>query len=128
MLEGVEATRDRLRQLASESTAVREIAEGTAHGLEEITERAVEGNSWADEIAAAATEAQKLVAEITDRLRAVSESTETSVAAIEEIAAAAQEQSASTEEIAGSAGHLAEASERLNAGVSRFRLSDRAGD
>ncbi len=128
VLHGVEATRDRLRQLASESSAVREIADRTARGLEEITDRATEGNSWADEIAAAAGEAEGLVAEITDRLRSVSESTESSVAAIEEIAAAAEEQSASTEEIAASAAHLAEASERLNAGVSRFHLTDRQGD
>jgi methyl-accepting chemotaxis protein len=124
VLQGVQSTRERLRRLASESTAVRAVADAAAGGLEDITERAVENNSWANEIANAAAEAQTLVAEITDRLRLVSEGTETAVAAIEEIAAAAEEQSASTQEIAASASHLAEASERLNAGVSRFRLAE----
>jgi methyl-accepting chemotaxis protein len=124
VLQGVESTKDRLRRLAQESAAVRAVADAAAAGLEDITERAVESNSWADEIAQAAGEAQRLVAEITEGLRAVATGTESAVAAIEQIAAAAQEQSASTEEIAASASHLAEASERLNAGVSRFRLTD----
>jgi methyl-accepting chemotaxis protein len=124
VLQGVESTKDRLRRLAQESAAVRAVADAAAAGLEDITERAVESNSWADEIAQAAGEAQRLVAEITEGLRAVAAGTENAVAAIEQIAAAAQEQSASTEEIAGSAAHLAEASERLNAGVSRFRLTE----
>jgi len=124
VLQGVQGTRERLRRLATESTAVRAVADSAARGLEDITERAVENSTWADEIAQAAGEAQTLVAEITERLRVVSEGTENAVAAIEEIAAAAEEQSASTQEIAASASHLAEASERLNAGVSRFRLSE----
>lgn len=124
VLQGVQSTKDRLRRLAQESAAVRAVADAAAAGLEDITERAVESNSWADEIAQAAGEAQRLVAEITEGLRAVAAGTENAVAAIEQIAAAAQEQSASTEEIAGSASHLAEASERLNAGVSRFRLAE----
>jgi methyl-accepting chemotaxis protein len=127
VLQGVEGTRERLRHLADESAAVRVIAEAAAHGLEDITERAVETNSWADEIAQAASDAQRLVAEISQGLRAVSEGTENAVAAIEQIAAAAEEQSASTQEIAASAAHLAEASERLNAGVTRFRLADAGG-
>lgn len=127
VLQGVESTKDRLRRLAQESAEVRAVADAAAAGLEDITERAVESNSWADEIAQAAGEAQRLVAEITEGLRAVAAGTENAVAAIEEIAAAAEEQSASTEEIAGSAAHLAESSERLNAGVSRFRLADAKG-
>jgi methyl-accepting chemotaxis protein len=123
VLQGVQSTRERLRRLASESTAVRAVADDAARGLVDITERAVESSTWANEIAQAAGEAQALVAEITDRLRLVSEGTENAVAAIEEIAAAAEQQSASTQEIAASASHLAEASERLNAGVSRFRLA-----
>jgi len=128
VLQGVQSTRERLRRLASESTAVRAVADDAARGLVDITERAVENSSWANEIAQAAGEAQALVAEITDRLRIVSEGTENAVAAIEEIAAAAEEQSASTQEIAASASHLAEASERLNAGVSRFRLAADASE
>jgi len=127
VLQGVQSTRDRLRHLAGESTAVRAVADAAARGLEDITDRAVENSTWADEIAKAAGEAQALVAEITERLRAVSEGTENSVAAIQQIAAAAEEQSASTQEIAASAAHLAEASERLNAGVSSFRLADASG-
>jgi methyl-accepting chemotaxis protein len=127
VLQGMQSTRERLRRLASESTAVREVADAAARGLEDITERAVESSTWADEIANAAGEAQALVAEITERLRAVSEGTENSVAAIEQIAAAAEEQSASTQEIAASAAHLAEASERLNSGVSRFRVAEASG-
>jgi methyl-accepting chemotaxis protein len=126
VLHGVQATRERLRRLAGESAAVREIADAAAHGLEDITGRAVENSAWADEIAAAAGEAKQLVEEITVGLRTVSENTEAAVAAIEQIAASAEQQSASTQEVASSAAHLAEASEHLNAGVSRFRLSDQA--
>jgi methyl-accepting chemotaxis protein len=123
VLEGVEKTRERLARLAEESAAVRDVAEGAARGLEEVTEQAVEGSAWADEISSAAGEARRLVEEITQRLQTITTSTESAVAAIEEIAASAEEQSASTEEVASSAAHLAEASERLNAGVSRFRLA-----
>jgi len=124
VLQGVEGTRERLRHLAEESAAVREIADAAARGLADITDQAVENKGWADEIAQAAKDSQRLVADITGQLRAVAEGTESAVAAIEEIAAAAEEQSASTQEIAASASHLAEASERLNAGVSQFRLAD----
>jgi methyl-accepting chemotaxis protein len=126
VLSGVQTTRDRLRRLAGESAAVRTVADDAARGLEDITGRAVENSAWADEIAAAAGEAKQLVEEITVGLRAVSDATESAVAAIEQIAASAQEQSASTQEVASSAAHLAEASEHLNAGVSRFRLSAHA--
>ena len=127
VLQGVQGTRERLRRLAGESTAVRDVADQAARGLEDITERAVESSTWADEIAQASRDAQSLVAEITERLRVVAEGTENAVAMIEEIAAAAEEQSASTQEIAASASHLAEASERLNAGVAQFRLTASQG-
>lgn len=130
VVQGMTATRDRLARLARESAAVRGIADGAARGLEEVTQQAVEGNAWADEISSAAGEAKLLVQEITERLQGIASGTESAVAAIEQIAAAAEQQSASTEEVASSAAHLAEASERLNAGVSRFRLleSSSSGD
>jgi methyl-accepting chemotaxis protein len=127
VLQGVQGARERLTRLAKESVAVRTIAEGAARGLEDVTERAVEGSAWADEISAAAGEAKRLVEEIVQRLQAIAATTESAAAAIEQIAASAQQQSASTQEVAGSAAHLAEASERLNAGVSRFRLTADAG-
>lgn len=120
----VGSTRDRLTALAEESAAVREVADDAARGLQEVTDQAAEGSAWADEISSAATEARHLVDEITQRLRAISDGTASFVAAVEQIAASAEEQSASTQEIASSAAHLAEASEKLNAGVSRFRLAD----
>jgi methyl-accepting chemotaxis protein len=128
VLHGVQGTRERLTRLATESAAVRTIAEGAARGLEEVTERAVENSAWADEISTAAGEARRLVEEIVQRLQTIATTTESAAAAIEEIAASAEEQSASTQEVAGSAAHLAEASERLNAGVSRFRLSATTAD
>jgi methyl-accepting chemotaxis protein len=127
VVQGMTATRDRLARLARESAAVRGIADGAARGLEEVTQQAVEGNAWADEISSAAGEAKLLVQEITERLQGIASGTESAVAAIEQIAAAAEEQSASTEEVASSAAHLAEASERLNAGVARFRLLASSG-
>jgi methyl-accepting chemotaxis protein len=123
VLSGVHGAGERLTRLAKESAAVRSVSEEAARGLEEVTERAVEGSAWADEISAAAAEAKRVVEEIVQRLQAITGSTESAAAAIEQIAASAQQQSASTQEVAGSAAHLAEASERLNAGVSRFRLS-----
>jgi methyl-accepting chemotaxis protein len=122
ILEGIEETRKRLVQLVHEANAVSAIAEGAARGLGTVTDQAAENEAWAGEIARAAGDARRLVDEISDRLSAIAEGTETFVAAIEQIAAAAEEQSASTEEIASSAGHLAQASEKLNDAVSRFRL------
>lgn len=58
----------------------------------------------------------------------LSDGTDAFLAAAEQIAATAQEQTASTEEIAGSAGQLADASERLTANVSSFRLIRSGGD
>jgi methyl-accepting chemotaxis protein len=126
VLHGVQGTGERLSRLATESAAVRTIAEGAARGLEEVTERAVENSAWADEISGAAGEARRLVEEIVQRLQTIATTTESAAAAIEEIAASAEQQSASTQEVAGSAAHLAEASEKLNAGVSRFRLAESA--
>jgi methyl-accepting chemotaxis protein len=127
VLEGIQSTHERLSSLVQESGTVRQIAEAAALGLQDVTSRATENSAWAKEISTAASDARHLVDEITQRLRAIAESTESFVAAVEQIAASAQEQSASTEEIASSAAHLAEASEKLNAGVTRFRLLDHTG-
>ncbi len=120
----VEATRDRLTALAAESEAVRAVADDAAQGLNEVTDQASESSAWADEISKAADDARHLVDGITKRLRTIAEGTESFVAAVQQIAASAEEQSASTQEIASSAAHLAEASEKLNAGVTQFRLSE----
>jgi len=114
-------TRERLVRLAAESADVRQVAESTAAGLEEVTTSAAETSAWTGEISGAASEVQRLVEEITRRLETISKGTESVVAAAEQIAASAQEQSASTEEIAASAAHLAEAAERLTGAVASFR-------
>jgi len=128
ILQTVDTTRSRLKRIAEGSTAVQDVAESAASGLKEVADAAAEHSAWTDEISGAADQAQELVAEITQRLRTLSDGTDAFLAAAEQIAATAEEQTASTEEIAGSAGQLADASERLTANVSSFRLIRSGGD
>lgn len=122
ILQIVDTARARLERLAEGSTAVQEVAESAALGLQEVADGAAEHSVWTEEISNAANGAQSLVAEMTRRLTTLADGTEAFLNAVEDLAATAQEQTASTEEIAGSAGQLATASGRLNENVSSFRL------
>ena len=128
VVETIGGTRSRLERMADDSAAVRAVAEGAAGALEAITSEAGQNSSWTEEISRAATEAQHVIEEITQRLGRITGGTESVAAAAEQLAATTQEQSGITQEIAGTAAHLAQAAERLTAAVRSFRLDGTGGE
>src|SRR5437667_265470 len=122
VLTRVQATRDRLTQLAQGTGIARDAAQTAAQGLGTVAAEAQANDVWGREIAKMAGEMRALVAEISARLGSVAQGTETLLASAQEIAASSEEQSASTEEIASSANQLAEAADKLTGAVKSFRL------
>jgi methyl-accepting chemotaxis protein len=122
VLARVQATRDRLAQLAHGTGVARDAAQTAAQGLGTVAAEAQANDVWGREIAKMAGEMRSLVEEISARLGSVAHGTETLLASAEEIAASSEEQSASTEEIASSANQLAEAADKLTGAVKSFRL------
>ena len=122
VLARVQATRDRLAQLAQGTGVARDAAQTAAQGLGTVAAEAQANDVWGREIAKMAGEMRALVEEISARLGSVAHGTETLLASAEEIAASSEEQSASTEEIASSANQLAEAADKLTGAVKSFRL------
>ena len=122
VLARVQATRERLAQLAQGAATAREAARTAAAGLGTVAAEAQANDVWSREIAKMAGEMRTLVEEISARLGSVAQGTENLLASAEEIAASSEEQSASTEEIASSANQLAEAADRLTGAVKSFRL------
>src|SRR2546428_345856 len=122
VLARVQATRDRLAQLAPGPGLGRDPAETAAQGLGAVAAEAQANDVWGREIAKMAGEMRTLVEEISARLGSVAHGTETLLASAEEIAASSEEQSASTEEIASSANQLAEAAAKLTDEVKSFRM------
>src|SRR5207244_1844832 len=107
VLTRVQATRDRLTQLAQGTGIARDAAQTAAQGLGTVAAEAQANDVWGREIAKMAGEMRALVEEISARLGSVAHGTETLLASAEEIAASSEEQSASTEEIASSANQRA---------------------
>jgi len=122
VLARVQATRDRLVQLAQGSAAARQAAQTAAEGLGNAAIAAEANDLWGREIANSAGEVRALVQEISARLQTLAHSTEGLLASSEEIAASSEEQSASTQDIASSANQLAEAADRLTGAVQSFRI------
>ena len=122
VLARVQATRDRLTQLAQGTGVARDAAQTAAQGLGTVAAEAQANDVWGREIAKMAGEMRALVEEISARLGSVAQGTETLLASAQEIAASSEEQSASTEEIASSANQLAEAADKLTGAVKSFRL------
>src|SRR5213596_94420 len=122
VLARVQATRDRLTQLAQGTGIARDAAQTAPQGLGTVAAEAQANDVWGREIAKMAGEMRALVEEISARLGSVAQGTETLLASAQEIAASSEEQSASTEEIASSANQLAEAADKLTGAVKSFRL------
>src|SRR3989441_457980 len=122
VLARVQATRDRLTQLAQGTGIARDAAPTAAPGPGAPGAEGPAEDAWGREIAKMAGEMRTLVEEISARLGSVAHGTETLLASAEEIAASSEEQSASTEEIASSANQLAEAADKLTGAVKSFRL------
>src|SRR5216684_249417 len=122
VLARVQATRERLAQLAQGAATARAAVRTAAAGRGTVAVEAQANDVWRREIAKMAGEMRTLVEEISARLGSVAQGTENLLASAEEIAASSEEQSASTEEIASSANQLAEAADRLTGAVKSFRL------
>src|SRR5439155_849009 len=122
VLTRVQATRDRLTQLAQGTGIARDAAQTAAQGLGTVAAEAQANDVWGREIAKMAGEMRALVEEISARLGSVAQGTETLLASAQEVAASSEEQSASTEEIASSANQLAEAADKPTGAVKAFRL------
>ncbi len=122
VLQTIDTTRLRLKRIAEGSSAIQQVAESAARGLEEVATATADNGTWTDVISRSADEARELVAEITERLQSLAAGTESLVAAVSQIASTAEEQTATSEEIARSATQLAEASKELTANVASFTL------
>jgi methyl-accepting chemotaxis protein len=86
-------------------------------------ERAVhDAEGWTKEIERTASESTELILQATVRLDELARGTENFAASMQQVAAASQQQSATTQEITAAASALAEASQRLLALVSAFRV------
>lgn len=122
VLKRVKAASELMTRAAAGSDSARNAARGAVEGLGRVASAAAENDKWSNEITAASTESEKLVADIAARLDALASSTDSFVASSEEIAASSEQQTAATEEIAASAQALATAADRLGAAVQSFRL------
>jgi len=118
----VETTRERLMRLARGGEAARDAARTAAEGLSTVANEAEQNDSWTRQIAGSASEVQRLVQGIGERMTDISAGTEDVAASAQEIAASAQELSASTTEIATSADHMAKTARDLDTIVARFKL------
>ncbi|MGH7591284.1 MAG: methyl-accepting chemotaxis protein [Gemmatimonadales bacterium] len=122
VLERVERSRQRLLRLAQGGQAAREVVQTAAAGLEQVALEAEANHGWTQEISASAESVRHLVGGMTERMGALSVSTEGYVAVAHQITASTSELSGATGEIAGSAQQLAGAAVELTAAVERFRL------
>jgi len=118
----VETTRERLMRLARGGEAARDAARTAAEGLSTVASEAEQNDSWTRQISGSASEVQRLVQGIGERMADISGGTEDVAASAQEIAASAQELSASTTEIATSADQMAKTSRDLDGIVARFKL------
>ncbi len=118
----VATTRERLMRLAKGGEAARDAARTAAEGLSTVANEAEQNDSWTRQISGSASEVQRLVQGIGERMTDISAGTEDVAASAQEIAASAQELSASTTEIATSADHMAKTARDLDTIVARFKL------
>ncbi len=103
-------------------SGVESVAGAAAHALEEIV-GAVEGvRSAAEDVAREATRNEETVTALGERTAEAGSAANENASASEEVTAAAEEQSASTEEMAAAAAELLQASNRLAALVTEFRV------
>lgn len=122
VLARVRRTHETMSQLGSAAGTARGAARAVGEGLAAVSETARENDQWSAEIDAAASESEKLIQGIAQRMDALAASTESFVASAEEIAASSEQQTAATQEIAASAQALAHAADRLTAAVQSFRI------
>jgi methyl-accepting chemotaxis protein len=123
ILHTVQTTKARLERLVEGSSAIQEVAESAARGLQEVASAAADNGSWTEEMSGGAAAARQLVEEISHRLRVIEGRTEAVLSAVDGLAGTAAQQAASAQGIAGWANQMTAVSERLTSDVSSFQLS-----
>src|SRR5438132_488254 len=112
VLARVQATRDRLTQLAQGTGVARDAAQTAAQGLGTVAAEAQANDVWGREIAKMAGEMRALVEEISARLGSGAQGTETLRASAQGIARSSGERRSSTEERGSSADRVAVRADR----------------
>lgn len=124
LLARVEQARDSSRRTASTVAGVQRGTREASESFAEVQSAVEEAEAWTRAIERSASESRELLAEATRRLDELARGTESFAAAMEEVAAGTEEQSAGAEEIASAATALADASRRMLALVSAFRIEE----
>jgi methyl-accepting chemotaxis protein len=103
-------------------SGIENVAGAAARALEEIVAAVQNVRTAAEDVAREAARNEEIVASLAERTGEAGASASENASASEEVTAAAEEQSASTEEMAASAAELLQASNRLAALVTEFRI------
>ena len=103
-------------------SGIENVAGAAARALEEIVAAVQNVRAAAEDVAREAARNEEIVASLAERTGEAGASASENASASEEVTAAAEEQSASTEEMAASAAELLQASNRLAALVTEFRI------
>jgi methyl-accepting chemotaxis protein len=103
-------------------SGVETVAGAAARALEEIVAAVHNVRTAAEDVAREAARNEEIVSSLAERTAEAGTSASENASASEEVTAAAEEQSASTEEMAASAAELLQASNRLAALVTEFRI------
>jgi methyl-accepting chemotaxis protein len=103
-------------------SGVETVAGAAAHALEEIVAAVQNVRSAAEDVSKEAARNEQIVAALAERTAEAGAAASENASASEEVTAAAEEQSASTEEMATAAAELLQASNRLAALVTEFRI------
>jgi methyl-accepting chemotaxis protein len=103
-------------------SGVETVAGAAARALEEIVAAVHNVRTAAEDVAREAARNEEIVSSLAERTAEAGTSASENASASEEVTAAAEEQSASTEEMAAAAAELLQASNRLAALVTEFRI------
>ncbi len=107
---------------SSKVSGIESVAGAAAHALEEIVAAVQNVRSAAEDVSREAARNEQIVAALAERTAEAGAAASENASASEEVTAAAEEQSASTEDMAAAAAELLQASNRLAALVTEFRI------
>jgi len=124
VLSGIDQSRESAKRAVSTAEEVRGATARASASFAEIERAVADAEAWTASVEQTSTATNRLIAEMTERLDALSAGTESFAAAMEQVAASSEQQSASTQEIAATASSLASAAERLARLVANLKLGD----
>jgi methyl-accepting chemotaxis protein len=124
VLGAITQSRDASTRAVDTVRAVKSATSHASSSFEQIEQVVAEMDAWTSSIEETSTATNHLVREMTVRLEALTQGTESFAAAMEQVAASSQEQSASTEEIAAAATTLSSAADRLQRLVANLRIEE----